>query len=903
MGDLQLCCRQPNGLVLEDHLFPPSFSPPPSPSASSNPDPSSVQDDSWVVAEKTAQEVVCCVQSTIASDKKRDDVIEYVHRLIRCLGCVVVPYGSVPLKTYLPDGDIDLTVISKPNVEDALARDVIAMLQGEEQNKNVEYEVKDTQFIDAEVKLVKCLVNNMVIDISFNQLGGLRTLCFLGQVDRLIGKNNLFKRSIILIKAWCYYESRILGAHHGLISTYALETLVLYIFHVFHSFLNGPLMVLYRFLDYFSTFDWENYCISLNGAVCKASLPDIVVEMPKNGGNNWMLSEEFLRNCVDVFSVPSSETNLRAFPQKHLNIIDPLRKNNNLGRSVHRGNFYRICSAFKYGAHKLGRILLLPRERIADEIKKFFAHTLARHGSKCEADVQNTVVTACANESSTLSSSFHSDSFSEDKMHLKSSNFDIGNNISEMEDKLSVFRNDQDINSMEVISTQVVSETGFLIDGTAVFGYSLDGDASLAIANETSDCSSPVRNDQDRNSMEVISTQIVSETGFLIDGTAVFGYSLGGDASLAIANETSDCSSPSSNFSSSLSEQFHFVPFFYISRFSTECRKFRNRNLFQERATIDERMPFTSRVEHREKDVAVFSCYNNQAGVISSSPPISCPDANISESLPLNIKERDLVGIAGGSETLNSLSDLNGDYDSHIRSLQYGLCCHGYALSAPELTPPTLPSQFQRKKPWDTVRQSMPLMQNSFSRTNTNGVVLHDVKSPVNHPTTSSLAAFSSEGKHKPLGIGTYFPHKNWPSPGRGSKGSRNIGQLQRRTCNNGLAPILSKRNSAEEGSLGSLNSESQAPGPVKSGISRESHMFGNSHANGVPVSSQKFEFGSLGHLEEEYSTSHNWGSTQSLAVQSSKPVSGCNKKKVAGQSYQLKNEDDFPPLPSGCHR
>ena len=63
------------------------------------------------------------------------------------------------------------------------------------------------------------------------------------QVDRLIGKDHLFKRSIILVKAWCYYESRILGAHHALISTYALETLVLYIFHLFHSSLDGPLAV------------------------------------------------------------------------------------------------------------------------------------------------------------------------------------------------------------------------------------------------------------------------------------------------------------------------------------------------------------------------------------------------------------------------------------------------------------------------------------------------------------------------------------------------------------------------------------------------------------------------------------------------------------------------------------
>ena len=194
------------------------------------------------------------------------------------------PYVSVPLKIYLLDGDIDLTVLCSSNVEEALASDVHAVLKGERQNENAEFEVKNVQFnIIVEVKPVKCLVKDIVIDISFNQLGGLSTLCFLKQVDRLIGKDHLFKRSIILIKSRCYYESRILGAYHGLISTYALEILVLYIFHLFHSSLDGPLAVLYRFLDYFSKFDWDNYCISLNGSVCKSSLPDIVAELPENG--------------------------------------------------------------------------------------------------------------------------------------------------------------------------------------------------------------------------------------------------------------------------------------------------------------------------------------------------------------------------------------------------------------------------------------------------------------------------------------------------------------------------------------------------------------------------------------------------------------------------------------------
>lgn len=33
-----------------------------------------------------------------------------------------------------------------------------------------------------QVKLVKCIVQDIVVDVSFNQIGGLCTLCFLEQV-------------------------------------------------------------------------------------------------------------------------------------------------------------------------------------------------------------------------------------------------------------------------------------------------------------------------------------------------------------------------------------------------------------------------------------------------------------------------------------------------------------------------------------------------------------------------------------------------------------------------------------------------------------------------------------------------------------------------------------------------
>jgi hypothetical protein len=66
----------------------------------------------------------------------------------------VFPYGSVPLKTYLPDGDIDLTVFAgSAPLEDVFVTHVHTVLKGEENNEAAQYHVKDVHRIDAEVFL------------------------------------------------------------------------------------------------------------------------------------------------------------------------------------------------------------------------------------------------------------------------------------------------------------------------------------------------------------------------------------------------------------------------------------------------------------------------------------------------------------------------------------------------------------------------------------------------------------------------------------------------------------------------------------------------------------------------------------------------------------------------------
>ncbi|XP_057837260.2 uncharacterized protein LOC131047398 isoform X3 [Cryptomeria japonica] len=308
----------------------------------------------WTKAEERTAELIACIQPNQPSEERRTAVADYVERLIhKCFECQVFTFGSVPLKTYLPDGDIDLTAFSyHQSLKDTWANEVRDVLESEEKSEHAKFHVKEVQYIQAEV-------------------------------DHLIGQNYLFKRSIILVKAWCYYESRILGAHHGLISTYALETLVLYIFHVFNKSFSGPLEVLYRFLAFFSNFDWDNYCVSLWGPIPLSSLPDMTAEPPRKDGGKLLLDKEFLDACHHFYAVyPVGQENQgQSFVSKHFNVVDPLRISNNLGRSVSKGNFFRIRSAFGFGARKLARILECPKECIISEIDQFFMNTWERHGS------------------------------------------------------------------------------------------------------------------------------------------------------------------------------------------------------------------------------------------------------------------------------------------------------------------------------------------------------------------------------------------------------------------------------------------------------------------------------------------------------------------------------------------
>ncbi|KAL2476283.1 Uncharacterized protein Adt_37019 [Abeliophyllum distichum] len=86
--------------------------------------------------EKAAQKIIRKVHPTVVSKQRRREDIDYVQRLIgNSLDSEVFPYGSVPLKTYLSDGDINLSAFGTANLEDKFTVDLKHVVEGEERNK------------------------------------------------------------------------------------------------------------------------------------------------------------------------------------------------------------------------------------------------------------------------------------------------------------------------------------------------------------------------------------------------------------------------------------------------------------------------------------------------------------------------------------------------------------------------------------------------------------------------------------------------------------------------------------------------------------------------------------------------------------------------------------------------
>lgn len=157
-----------------------------------------------------------------------------IHSISSAQDILLMISGSCCSKTYLPDGDLDLVLITSSftsNVSDmqdlsfvfsALCEEIYRKEQdlktqqqllyqqptgGPSNHKrpiDSEFTVRNIEFINARTKLLHCVVDAYSVDVTINQIGVIASMLFLEEVDREIGEEHLFKRSIMLIKVLQY---------------------------------------------------------------------------------------------------------------------------------------------------------------------------------------------------------------------------------------------------------------------------------------------------------------------------------------------------------------------------------------------------------------------------------------------------------------------------------------------------------------------------------------------------------------------------------------------------------------------------------------------------------------------------------------------------------------------------
>ena len=148
---------------------------------------------------------------TEVSEIHRNDISNFVVKVIQRKLATVDLYevGSSSLKTYLPESDLDLVLITSENdssaiqniycdIFNALCNEISLKDDGDSEYKSLT--IRNIEFINARTKIAHCVVNNVAVDISVNQVSSLATVTFLEEADRCIGKDHLLKRSIMLVK-------------------------------------------------------------------------------------------------------------------------------------------------------------------------------------------------------------------------------------------------------------------------------------------------------------------------------------------------------------------------------------------------------------------------------------------------------------------------------------------------------------------------------------------------------------------------------------------------------------------------------------------------------------------------------------------------------------------------------
>jgi hypothetical protein len=151
---------------------------------------------------------------------------------------------------------------------------------------------------------VECVADAIDISICCNRRGDLCMLAFLEEVASLVGQDALFKRSLLLIRAWWVYETAALAGtsikHY--LGDFSICVMVCAVFNQYHARISSPLQALCLFLAEYSAYDGATHAITLQGIVPFKSEPgNALVSLPPQ--NHHLISAQIIEKFCILFNM------------------------------------------------------------------------------------------------------------------------------------------------------------------------------------------------------------------------------------------------------------------------------------------------------------------------------------------------------------------------------------------------------------------------------------------------------------------------------------------------------------------------------------------------------------------------------------------------------------------------
>ena len=340
----------------------------------------------------------------------------------------IFPYGSFPLKTYLNNADIDLTIFFESKIEQKvfvelpinLINQSIMTIKEEFERYNKESSIElfsDIKIINADIRLLKCKIDSISLDISINNFSGLYKIVFIDYIENLFNeqfiKNNLFynssysdnkinifRRTLLLIKGWCLYEGNLMGSNIGLMASYTLEILVIFVFNLHYEYIYNEFDGFEKFFEVMEKIDWENNIISLFGIFSNINFqkklsiynsqnskdktkeinePFWYYHLFSKDKNKFIQKDKEIEPLLQISELkkmigPINKSMENMYLKKEgkminaanfdklLNILDPLNNYNNLGKSINYHSNSKMKKVITHMNKQLKQISLIRKK-------------------------------------------------------------------------------------------------------------------------------------------------------------------------------------------------------------------------------------------------------------------------------------------------------------------------------------------------------------------------------------------------------------------------------------------------------------------------------------------------------------------------------------------------------------